>query len=118
MDRSRFQLVHEDTVYVQGCIAFEGAEALFTRVMAYPPCWAVLDPGMTLDPHHHPIPEFYIFTNGCGTMRVGDRTFPVSKDVSVYIPPDEVHTVDNPVDASEPLVWISIGLKEAPSKKT
>jgi mannose-6-phosphate isomerase-like protein (cupin superfamily) len=84
---------------------------------AYSPCWGILDPGMTMEKHRHPIPEFYVFVQGQGHMRLGSETFDVAAGMSVNIPRSMEHEVTNSEAAVEPLVWISIGLKEEPLKQ-
>ena len=113
MDRTKFQLVHEGTVYVQDCFPELTTVEIRPDTFQYMPCWAILDAGMTVDPHEHSIPEFYVFTNGQGTMRIGDDDFLVRAGLAVNIPADRVHSVHNPPNAAEPLIWISIGLKGA-----
>jgi len=81
---------------------------------AYPPCWGILDAGMTMEKHRHPIPEFYVFVQGKGEMVLGADTFEVAGGMSVNIPRSMDHEVTNPETAVEPLIWISIGLKEEP----
>jgi mannose-6-phosphate isomerase-like protein (cupin superfamily) len=112
LDRTRFGLAHNQTVYVQGMFDRLAPDEIRPGVFAYGPCWALLDPGMTVEPHEHAIPEFYVFTAGEGTMRLGGREFPVKAGVAVNIPPNVTHTVNNPGSAVEPLVWVSIGLRE------
>ena len=110
LDRGRLQLVHNDTVYVQPFFEQMGAET-FAGPFTYPPLWASLDPGMTLEPHHHPQAEIYVFTSGEGTMQLGDEMFAVCKDVAVYIAPNELHAASNKASAAEPLTWVSLGLR-------
>lgn len=84
LDRSRFRGAHNDSVYVQ---------TMFAQADA--------------------IPEFYVFVNGCGSMRLGEQRFPVESGMAVNIPPNVVHEVENSSTAVEPLMWVSIGLNEA-----
>jgi len=81
---------------------------------AYPPCWGILDAGMTMEKHRHPIPEFYVFVQGKGRMVLGSESFEVAAGRSINIPSNMDHEVANPETAVEPLIWISIGLKEKP----
>ena len=113
LDRSRFRGAYNDSVYVQTMFAQADVQRLFAHALAYPPCWAVLDPGMTVEAHSHAIPEFYVFVNGCGSMRLGEQRFPVESGMAVNIPPNVVHEVENSSTAVEPLMWVSIGLNEA-----
>jgi mannose-6-phosphate isomerase-like protein (cupin superfamily) len=114
LDRRKFMEAHGGTVYVQFCLEQLGTEGLAPNKFTYPPLWATIEPGMTLERHHHPFPEFYVFTNGAGTMKLGEEEFTVQKDTAVFIPSDEWHTVSNSDTASEPLTWLSIGLKPQP----
>lgn len=114
LDRRKFSEAHGGTVFVQFCLEELGTEGLAPNKFTYPPLWATIEPGMTLERHHHPFPEFYVFTNGKGTMMLGDEEFPVQKDMAVYIPSDEWHTVSIAETATEPLTWLSIGLKPNP----
>jgi mannose-6-phosphate isomerase-like protein (cupin superfamily) len=111
LDRSKFSAAHEGTVFVQFCLEELGTEGLSPNKFTYPPLWATVDPGMKVDPHHHPFPELYVFTNGEGAMQLGEEKFSVEKDMAVFIPSDDIHSVENDKAASEPLTWISIGLK-------
>jgi mannose-6-phosphate isomerase-like protein (cupin superfamily) len=77
------------------------------------PCWAALDPGMTVEPHQHPTPEIYLFMCGEGMMRLGEERFDVKDGMAVNIPPNTVHSVANSTSAIHPLIWVSIGLKES-----
>lgn len=110
LDRTQFVSVHEETLYVQGLFPGLPPEAIRPETFSYPPSWAVLDPGMTMERHHHAFPEFYVFVKGRGTMLLGERSFSVEAGQSVNIPDDWVHEVSNAPDAVEPLIWVSIGL--------
>jgi len=55
--------------------------------------------------------EIYVFTNGEGTMQVGDEMFPVRKDMALYIPPNALHSATNEASSAEPLTWVSLGLR-------
>ncbi len=112
IDRAQFRTAHNDSVYTQTLFAQLQVPDIFAHALAYPPCWAVIDPGMTVEAHQHPIPEFYVFVNGAGTMRLGDQRFPVESGMAVNIPPNIEHEVINDASAVEPLIWVSIGLKE------
>jgi mannose-6-phosphate isomerase-like protein (cupin superfamily) len=79
---------------------------------AYDPCWGILNAGMTMEKHRHPIPEFYVFVQGKGVMTLGDDTFDVHAGRSVNIPLNVDHEVSNHESAVEPLIWVSIGLTE------
>ena len=111
MDRRKFQAVHNGSVYVQNCFPKLKMEEIRPDTFAYMPCWAVIDPGMTVEPHKHPITEFYVFTAGAGKMRVGPEWFPVKAGMAVNIPKNLIHSVVNDPAAVEPLIWVSIGLK-------
>ena len=111
MDRSKFKSVHNNTVYVQDCFANLDSDDIRPETFQYMPCWAIIDPGMQVEPHEHPIPEFYVFTCGEGKMQLGQETFPVKAGMAVNIPFNVVHSVINDESAVEPLIWVSIGLK-------
>ena len=111
MDRAQFLGGHNDTVLCQSLWGQHTAADL-REALAYDPCWAMLNPGMTLEAHHHPIPEFYVFVSGEGLMRLNDQKFEVRNGMAVNIPPDVVHEVWNSPSAIQPLIWVSIGLKE------
>ena len=111
MNRGQFQSVHNDTVYVQNCFPELQMEDIRPDTFQYMPCWAIIDPGMTVEPHEHPIAEFYVFTCGEGKMRIDEEVFPVRAGMAVNIPKNLIHSVINDPTAVEPLVWVSIGLK-------
>lgn len=107
LDRALFRPAHGGTVLVQPLFADAGVR--WPRALAYPPCWAVLDPGMAVEAHHHPSAEVYVFMSGAGVMRVDAAEIPVSGGVAVTIPPDAIHDVRNDAAATSPLVWLSVG---------
>lgn len=111
LDRTRFGKAHADTMFVQRMFPELSADDIRPETFAYPPCWGILDPGMTMERHSHPIPEFYVFTAGVGRMALGERWFDVRAGMCVNIPPGVEHEVANAPDAIEPLIWTSIGLK-------
>ena len=111
MDRGKFRPVHNNTVYVQDCFNGLDPEEIRPDTFQYLPCWAIIDPCMTVEPHKHPIAEFYVFTAGAGRMRVGSKWFPVKAGMAVNIPKNLIHSVVNDPKAVEPLIWVSIGLK-------
>ena len=115
LDRALFTRAHSDTLFVQRIFPHLAPEAIRPETFAYPPCWAILDPGMTMEKHHHPMPEFYVFVQGSGRMLLGEETFPVTSGMAVNIPPDLPHEVANPPGAEGPLIWVSIGLKPGPA---
>jgi mannose-6-phosphate isomerase-like protein (cupin superfamily) len=110
MDRTRFTLGHNDTVLAQAIFGPQAARE-FMDVLAYDPCWAMLNPGMTLEAHHHPNPEFYVFVSGDGVMTLNGEAFDVHNGMAVNIPPDVVHQVANSASAIQPLIWVSVALK-------
>lgn len=112
LDRTRFVKAHSDTMYVQPFFSEIDHEQIKKNAFAYNPCWGILDAGMTMEKHNHPIAEFYVFTKGEGSMTLGGDTFGVKHGMSVNIPPNVDHEVTNPENAVEPLIWVSIGLKE------
>ena len=115
LDRTRFTTAHEGTMYVQDMFPDLPGSAIRKDTFPYGPCWGILDPGMTMEKHRHPIPEFYVFTQGRGTMLLGAETFPVEAGMAVNIPRDMDHEVTNAPSAVEPLVWASIGLTVEPA---
>lgn len=110
-DRSKFRSAHNDTVLVQPVFDTLSADDIKPGVLGYTPCWAMLEPGMTVEAHNHATPEFYVFTKGNGLMSLDGETFEVQEGMAVNIPPDVVHEVANSDSAAQPLVWLSIGLK-------
>ena len=57
---------------------------------------ATVMPGMRTALHQHLITEeIYHFTRGSGTMRLGDKTFPVGAGDTIAIPPYTAHCVNN-----------------------
>ena len=111
LNRRCFSAAHSNTVYVQPLFGELPSQALGGGVFAYPPCWAILDPGMTVETHRHPIPEFYVFVQGSGSMVLGSETIPVAKGTAVNILPKVDHGVSNDRESLESLVWVSIGLE-------
>ncbi len=99
-------------MYVQRIFPELDPDEISKDTFAYGPCWGILDPGMTMEKHNHPIPEFYVFTQGSGSMTLGEESFSVKDGMSVNIPPNVFHEVTNPEEAVEPLIWVSIGFKE------
>jgi mannose-6-phosphate isomerase-like protein (cupin superfamily) len=115
-DRSRFRGAHNDSVYCQPLFDHGGPdERTLASAFAYSPCWAILDPGMSVEPHQHAIAELYVFVRGAGTMRLDAEEFEVAAGMAVSIPPNAVHTVANSPTAAEELVWASFGFKEVAS---
>ncbi len=112
MDRTRFNKAHSDTMYVHPVFPQLKPEMIRPDTFAYQPCWGILDPGMTMEKHNHAIPEFYVFFQGKGRMTLGEETFDVHPGLSVNIPSNVFHEVENDPSAVEPLVWLSIGLTE------
>ena len=99
-------MAHSDTVYVERVFT---KEEMQNDDMAYGACWAILNPGMTVEAHKHPIMELYVFLKGSGQMTIGKATFDVEGGDAVLIPYDEVHTVTNPRNARGELCWFSLG---------
>ncbi|MCC5828528.1 MAG: cupin domain-containing protein [Phycisphaeraceae bacterium] len=112
LDRQHFGKAHNNSMFVQQLFPGLEPDRIRPDTFAYGPCWGILDPGMTMEKHHHPIPEFYVFTQGRGRMTLGKDTFDVHSGMSINIPPDVEHEVTNDAGSIEPLVWVSIGLKE------
>ena len=112
LNRAKFAKAHSDTMYVQTIFPGLSQDDIRKDTFAYNPCWGILDPGMTMEKHNHPIPEFYVFTQGEGEMTLGNETFRVTGGMSVNIPPNMDHEVTNTPESIEPLIWVSIGLKE------
>ena len=103
------KLAHNDTVYVEKVFT---KEQMQSDDITYGACWAILNPGMTMEEHKHPIMELYVFLKGYGQMSVGKNTFDVEGGNAVLIPHNETHTVTNSHKAKEELCWFSLGYKE------
>ena len=112
LDRRRFFQAHNDTMHVQPLFKFPHAQ-IRPNTFAYDPCWGILDPGMAMEAHAHPTPEFYVFTNGQGEMTLGNESITVEAGMAVNVPPDMTHSVANPTHAVEPLIWVSLGFLPA-----
>jgi mannose-6-phosphate isomerase-like protein (cupin superfamily) len=113
---ANYRLAHGDTVFVQSLVADAHPTVPWPRSFAYPPCWAILEPGMALEAHQHPTMEAYVFVAGAGTMRLDGREFPVAEGVAVIIPPNAVHQVCTEPGIASPLVWISLGWHVTPEE--
>lgn len=100
------KLAHNDSVYVEEIFT---KEQMQNDDITYGACWAILDPGMTLEAHKHPIMEVYVFLKGTGKMSVGKDTFDVEGGDAILIPSDEIHTVTNRKNAKGELCWFSLG---------
>lgn len=100
------KLGHNDTVYVEEIFT---KEQMQRDDITYGVCWAILNPGMTLEAHKHPIMELYVFLKGNGQMTINEDTFDVEGGDAVLIPYNEIHTVTNPKEAKEELCWFSLG---------
>jgi len=111
IDRTAWTLGHNGSVYVQGTFKDLTANDIRPGIFAYAPCWAAVDPGMTLEAHSHDTVEIYAFVAGEGRMRLDDEWFDVKAGVAVNIPSNAVHQVTNEASAVGPVVWLSIGLK-------
>ena len=116
LNRKCFRTSHSETVFAQTIFPHLSRDDIPEDTFAYPPCWAILDAGMTLKKHRHPMPEFYVFVQGKGQMVLGSETLEVAAGMSVNIPRNMDHDATNPQTAVEPLIWISIGLKEEPAE--
>ncbi|RLI43810.1 hypothetical protein DRO69_08775 [Candidatus Bathyarchaeota archaeon] len=57
--------------------------------------WGYLKKGMKIHPHKHPQKEVYVFVNGKGIMRIGDKMMLVKKGDVIFIPSNTVHTAWN-----------------------
>jgi mannose-6-phosphate isomerase-like protein (cupin superfamily) len=69
--------------------------------------WALLKPGMTLEPHRHATAEIFVFVDGNGSVRVEDEEESIRAGQAVYIEPDQEHSVRNTSDAD--LTWLVLG---------
>ncbi len=67
--------------------------------------WVELEPDAAQIPHHHEPEQVYVIVQGCGQMRVGAETQPVSAGDLVFIPPNAVHGLQN--TGGEPLIYVS-----------
>jgi mannose-6-phosphate isomerase-like protein (cupin superfamily) len=55
-----------------------------------------LQPGQAVTPHHHrEIEEIYYILSGRGVMRVGDERREVAAGDAVYVPRENIHTLEN-----------------------
>ena len=103
---------HNATVYCQTILPAIDPESWKPNVLAYSPCWAMLQPGMELEAHRHATPEFYVFTSGSGMMRLANDWFPVRAGIAVNILPNVEHSAKVDAAASQPLIWVSIAFVE------
>jgi mannose-6-phosphate isomerase-like protein (cupin superfamily) len=62
--------------------------------------------GATIEHLHRESEEIYVFTDGAGEMRMGERAFPVAAGDSVVIAPGTSHKLVNP--GPEPLVLLCV----------
>jgi quercetin dioxygenase-like cupin family protein len=71
--------------------------------------------GGKVNPHKHPIHEFYYMLQGKGIVQVGDETREVSQGDLIHIPPNKVHSIW-PISKNAPinLFIFAIGLKDTP----
>ena len=60
--------------------------------------WGFLRKNMKVHPHMHSQKETYVFLDGRGVMRVGEKEFAVGKGDVVYIEPNVIHTAWNNCD--------------------
>jgi mannose-6-phosphate isomerase-like protein (cupin superfamily) len=111
LDRSLFRAAHNDTVYCQPLFERDSPEETAPLALAYPPCWAILDPGMSVEPHQHAIAELYVFVSGGGMMCLDSEQFEVEAGMAVNIPPNAMHSVANSPSSAQPLIWASLGLR-------
>ena len=108
LQRSNFLKVHGDTLFVQPLFPSPEIEQSFSEIFVYGPCWAILDPGMAMETHSHDHGEFYVFTQGEGSMDLGGKRLPVREGMAINIPCNVDHGVSNPKINKEPLVWVSV----------
>jgi mannose-6-phosphate isomerase-like protein (cupin superfamily) len=113
IDRTRFEEAHNGSVYCQPLFELLDLDEIRPDTFAYRPCWGILDPGMTLEAHQHPIPEFFVFISGEGLMRLDEEQFEVRGGMAINIPRGALHEVKAMESAVQPLVWVSIGMKES-----
>ena len=100
------KMAHNDSVYIEEIFT---KEEMQNDDMLYGALWAILEPGMIVEPHRHAIMELYVFLKGKGNMTIGQDTFDVEGGDAVLIPHDEMHTVTNPRKARGELSWFSLG---------
>jgi mannose-6-phosphate isomerase-like protein (cupin superfamily) len=106
-DPTRAGPAHNDTVYVQEIF---GRDEMAGRI-GYGCCWAILKPGMAVEPHSHPSLEVYVFTRGEGVMAIGEERQAVRAGDTVLIPRGAVHSAANAAEAAEDLAWFSLGVE-------
>jgi mannose-6-phosphate isomerase-like protein (cupin superfamily) len=118
LDKARMEEVHSGTVYRQKLFKTEplpgahpSAQVDWSRYPDAVPVqtpfdfsWALLKPGMALEPHRHETGEIFVFFEGRGRIRVEGEVREVEAGHAVHIPPNQEHTVENPSDGD--LTWL------------
>lgn len=121
LDRARMDEVHSGTIYRQKLFKTEllpGAHASSqvdwsrypNAVPAHTPfdfSWALLKPGMTLEPHRHATAEIFVFFEGNGRVRVEGEEQSITAGQAVYIEPNQEHSVHN--TSERDLTWLVLG---------
>lgn len=69
--------------------------------------WCVVKPGATSDRHMHRETEAFFVTRGRGVVTVDDEAAEVSEGDTIYLDPLHHHTIHNPADSREDLVFIT-----------
>ena len=122
LDRSRMDEVHSGTIYRQKLFKTEmlpgahpSAQVDWSRYPGAVPVhtpfdfsWALLKPGMALEPHRHDTAEIFVFFEGTGRVRVDDEECAIGPGQAVYIEPNQVHAVANTSDEQD-LTWLVLG---------
>lgn len=118
LDKSRMEEVHSGTIYRQKLFktdplpgAHPSALVDWSRYPGAPPArtpfdfsWALLKPGMALEPHRHATGEIFVFYEGRGRVRVDAEEREIGPGQAVYIEPNQEHTVINTSDGD--LTWL------------
>ena len=103
------KLAHNDTIYVEEIFT---KEQMQSDNITYGACWAILNPGMTMEEHKHPTMELYVFLKGYGQMTIDKNAFDVEGGDTILILSNEMHRVTNPTNARGELCWFSLGYKK------
>ncbi|MDQ5820731.1 MAG: class I tRNA ligase family protein, partial [Actinomycetota bacterium] len=70
--------------------------------------WCVVKPGATSDRHMHRETEAYFVTRGRGVVTVDGEDAEVVEGDTIYLDPLLHHSIHNPADADEDLVFITV----------
>jgi mannose-6-phosphate isomerase-like protein (cupin superfamily) len=73
-----------------------------------------VEPEGEVFPHSHPTHEWYYVVAGRGTMVIGDEERQVDVGDLVYIPPNAIHSMRSPADATLRCLCFAFALPDAP----